>query len=267
MGETSAPLSKRAAEAASAPVSPDGQLQGYIHAVESGSAVDGPGIRYVLFLSGCPLHCQYCHNPDSWRRRSGALRTLSEVMAPIRRSAPMLKRMGGGLTISGGEPLVQHEFTQAVFAEAKKLGLHTALDTSGFLGERATDEMLQHVDLVLLDIKSKDPEIYKRTTGVDIAPTLAFAQRLAAIGKPTWVRFVLVPGLTDAPANVAALGAFVAGLSNVERFEVLPFHKMGEHKWAESGRVYKLANVPPPSLELIERVRTQLRDAGVAEVC
>ena len=235
--------------------------------MESGSAVDGPGIRYVLFLAGCPLHCQYCHNPDSWRRKSGALRTLNEVMTPIRRSAPMLKRMGGGLTISGGEPLVQPAFTQSVLTEAKQLGLHTALDTSGFLGKRATDEMLAQTDLVLLDIKSMDPETYKRTAGVDIAPTLAFAQHLAAIGKPTWVRFVLVPGLTDSPANVAALGAFVAGLSNVERLEVLPFHKMGEHKWAQSGRIYQLAEREPPSQELIDRVRAQLRNAGVAEVC
>jgi pyruvate formate lyase activating enzyme len=168
----------------------------------------------------------------------------------------------GGLTLSGGEPLVQPAFSRRIFAAAREFGLHTALDTSGFLGDRATDEYLQSVDLVLLDIKSWDPETYRRVTKQDVAPTLRFAERLAAMGKPVWLRYVLVPGLTDEPANVEGVAKFVAPMKNVEWVEVLPFHQLGAFKWKALGLDYQLADTPPASPELLARVLGQFRDAG-----
>jgi len=170
--------------------------------------------------------------------------------------------MQGGLTISGGEALVQPAFTQRIFSAAKSLGLHTALDTSGFLGDHATDEYLKSVDLVILDIKSWDPETYRRVTKQEVGPTLRFAERLAAMNKPVWVRFVLVPGLTDAPANVEGVAEFVAPMKNVEWVEILPFHQLGAFKWKELGLDYQLADTPPASPELVARVIGQFRTRG-----
>ncbi|HYD52031.1 MAG TPA: pyruvate formate-lyase-activating protein, partial [Gemmatimonadaceae bacterium] len=208
-------------------------IEGYVHSTESAGMVDGPGVRYVVFTQGCPLACQYCHNPDSRAVHGGSLTTAGAMVDEIARFASFLKRARGGLTISGGEPLMQPAFTEAVLRGAQDLGLHTALDTSGFLGAQATDEFLEAVDLVLLDIKSFRADTYRRVTGVNVAPTLEFAERLAFIGKPTWIRYVLVPGLTDDFEEIGQLADFVATLGNVERVEVLPFHKMGEYKWFE----------------------------------
>jgi pyruvate formate lyase activating enzyme len=235
---------------------------GYLHSYETGSRLDGPGIRVTLFVSGCPLRCQYCHNPDTWHLKHGTKVPLERVVTRLEAFAPALRAMGGGLTISGGEPTVQIPFTQGIFAAAKSMGLHTALDTSGFLGDRVSDEYLANVDLVLLDIKSWDPETYRRVTKQDIAPTLRFAERLAALGKPVWVRYVLVPGLTDDPANVEGVAKFVAPMKNVEWVEVLPFHQLGSFKWKELGLEYELADTPPAPTELIARVHGQFRDAG-----
>ena len=171
---------------------------GWVHSYETGSTVDGPGIRATVFMSGCFLRCQYCHNPDTWKMKDGTRVDLRDASRRLGDFAPALRAMGGGLTISGGEPLVQVGFTRGLFAAAKQLGLHTALDTSGFLGHRADDAYLENVDLVLLDIKSGDPDTYPRVTGANLVPTLRFAERLNAMGKPVWVRFLLVPGLTDA---------------------------------------------------------------------
>ena len=145
---------------------------------------------------------------------------------------------------------------------AKSLGLHTAIETSGFLGERATDEYLKNLDLVILDIKSGDPETYRRVTRQELAPTLRFAERLAAMGKPVWVRYTLVPGLTDDPANVEGVAKFVAPMKNVEWVEVLPFHQLGSFKWKALGMDYQLADTPPAPAELVQRVLGQFRDAG-----
>jgi len=235
---------------------------GYVHSYETGSHLDGPGVRVTIFLSGCPLRCQYCHNPDTWRLRHGVRVPLERVVTRVGHFAPALRSMRGGLTLSGGEPLVQTAFSRRIFAAAKSYGLHTALDTSGFLGERATDEYLQSVDLVLLDIKSWDPETYRRVTRQDVAPTLRFAERLAAMNKAVWIRYVLVPGLTDEPANVEGVAKFVAPMKNVEWVEVLPFHQLGAFKWKELGLDYQLADTPPASPELLVRVLEQFRDAG-----
>ena len=235
---------------------------GYAHSYETGSRLDGPGIRVTLFLSGCPLRCQYCHNPDTWHLKDGTRVPLERIVTRLGHFAPALRALGGGLTISGGEPLVQPAFSRRIFEAAKAYGLHTALDTSGFLGAAATDEYLQSVDLVLLDIKSSDPDTYRRVTKVDLAPTLRFAERLAAMGKPVWVRYVLVPGLTDDPANVEGVATFVAPMKNVEWVEVLPFHQLGSFKWKALGLEYRLADTPSASPELLARVIGQFRDAG-----
>jgi pyruvate formate lyase activating enzyme len=235
---------------------------GYVHSYETGSRLDGPGVRVTLFVSGCPLRCQYCHNPDTWHLRHGTRVAAERVAARLGHFAPALRAMNGGLTISGGEPLVQVAFTERVFGAAKALGLHTALDTSGLLGARASDDYLRRVDLVLLDIKSHDPATYRLVTKREVEPTLRFAERLAAMGKPVWVRYVLVPGLTDDEANVAGVAAFVAPMRNVEWVEVLPFHQLGEFKWRELGLDYTLAETPQVPRELHARVIGQFRDAG-----
>lgn len=238
-------------------------VRGFVHSSEAGGAVDGPGVRFVLFLSGCPLRCLYCHNPDTWHMREGKETSSREVMAEIASYSQFLKRAHGGVTISGGEPMVQSEFAGEILKGAKAMGLHTAIDTSGFLGKHVSDEFLADADLVLLDIKAFTEETYRKVTGVALQPTLDFAKRLAAMKKPVWLRYVLVPGLTDHFDEIEALAAFAEELGNVERVDVLPFHKLGEYKWKECGRSYKLENTEPPSRELTGRVRAVFRDHGL----
>jgi pyruvate formate lyase activating enzyme len=235
---------------------------GYVHSYETSSRFDGPGLRAVLFVSGCLLRCSYCHNPDTWHLKDGTYVSAQQVVQRLAAFAPALRSLDGGLTISGGEAMVQLAFTRRIFHGAKDLGLHTAIETSGFLGDRADDRYLSDLDLVLLDIKSGDPDTYRRATGRDLAPTLRFAERLAAIGKPVWVRFTLVPGLTDDPDNVERLARFVAPMKNVEWVEVQPFHQLGEFKWKAMELAYKHLDTPRPSPELISRVIGQFRDAG-----
>jgi len=235
---------------------------GYCHSYETSSRYDGPGLRVVLFVSGCLLRCTYCHNPDTWHLKDGTYVSADHVLRRLADFAPSLRSLGGGLTISGGEAMVQLEFTRRIFAGAKKLGLHTAIQTSGFLGDRADDSYLSNIDLVMLDIKSSDPDTYKRVTGRDLAPTLRFAERLASLSKPVWVRFTLVPGETDDPANVDGIARFVAPMKNVEWVEVQPFHQMGAFKWKAMGLDYKLADTPSASRELADRVVGQFRAAG-----
>jgi len=184
------------------------------------------------------------------------------VLSRLADFAPALRSLGGGLTISGGEAMVQMAFTRRIFAGAKALGLHTAIQTSGFLGDRVDENYLSNIDLVLLDIKSSDPETYRRVTGRDLAPTLRFAERLASQAKPTWIRFTLVPGETDDPANVEGIARFVAPMKNVEWVEVQPFHQMGAFKWKAIGLDYKLLNTPTAGRELVDRVIGQFRAAG-----
>jgi pyruvate formate lyase activating enzyme len=235
---------------------------GYAHSYETSSRYDGPGLRVVLFLSGCLLRCTYCHNPDTWHLKDGTYVSAQQVIDRLASFAPALRTLDGGLTISGGEPMVQLSFTQRILAGAKALGLHTAIETSGFLGDRCDERFLSVLDLVLLDIKSSNPDTYRKVTGRDLAPTLRFAERLAKIGKPAWVRFTLVPGHTDDPANVEGIAKFVAPMKNVEWVEVQPFHQLGAFKWQAMELEYKHADTQPPSRELVNRVIQQFRDAG-----
>jgi len=243
---------------------PPPSTPGFVHSVETCGTVDGPGLRYVLFLSGCPLRCQYCHNPDAQGKPCGETVTAEEALADILKYKRFLKK--GGLTISGGEPLIQADFVHAVMAGAKAEGIHTALDTSGFVGHKASDALLENVDLVLLDIKSWSPMTYKFVTGVCIDPTVRFAKRLAELGKPAWIRFVLVPGLTDNERNINGLAEFVATLPNVERMEILPFHKMGESKYSQNGIAYRLKNTPVPTDGQVDNARRIFADHGVEAV-
>ena len=234
-----------------------------VHSWELVTAVDGPGTRMTLFLNGCPLRCRYCHNPDTWRMRDGLTTTLEEILARVLRYRRIFEATGGGLTISGGEPLLQSAFVGRLLREVHGRGIHTALDTSGYLGRRADDAMLREIDLVLLDVKSGIPAIYREVTGVDLRPTLVFGDRLAAAGIPVWIRFVLVPGLTDAPENVEAVADLVEQWPNVARVEVLPFHQMGVSKWERLDLDYTLGQTQPPEPALAERVREQFRARGL----
>jgi pyruvate formate lyase activating enzyme len=235
---------------------------GYVHSYETSSRYDGPGLRIVLFVSGCLLRCSYCHNPDTWHLKDGTYVSAEQVINRLAAFAPALRSMDGGLTISGGEVMVQLAFTRRILAAAKAMGLHTAIETSGFLGARVDERYLSALDLVLLDIKSGDPETYRKVTGRDLAPTLRFAERLAEIGKPVWVRFTLVPGLTDDPANVEKIARFVAPMKNVEWVEIQPFHQLGSFKWKAMQLEDKHANTATPSADLVNRVIEQFRSAG-----
>jgi pyruvate formate lyase activating enzyme len=235
---------------------------GYAHSYETSSRYDGPGVRVVLFVSGCLLRCSYCHNPDTWHLKDGTYVSAQQVLDRLSGFAQALKALDGGLTISGGEPMVQLAFTRQILKGAKKLGLHTAIETSGYLGGHVDDDYLSALDLVLLDIKSSDPQTYKKVTARDLDPTLRFAERLAAIGKPVWVRFTLVPGQTDDPANVEGIAKFVGPMKNVEWVEVQPFHQLGAFKWKAMNLEYKCADTPTPTPDLISRVIEQFRAAG-----
>jgi pyruvate formate lyase activating enzyme len=241
----------------------DTALVGSVHSWDVALGVDGPGTRFALFTAGCPLRCAYCHNPDTWWGRSGMRMSVDDVLAEIAGYERFLRVAGGGVTVSGGEPLQQAAFVAALLRRCKERGLHTALDTCGYLGERADDALLDDTDLVLLDIKSWDRLTYRRLTDRELAPTLDFAERLAARGARTWVRFVLVPGMTDAVANVDGLARYVAGLGNVERVEVLPFHRLGDAKYAALGLPYPCEGVEPPSSALLRRVREQFGAHGL----
>ncbi|MEV6349722.1 pyruvate formate-lyase-activating protein [Actinoplanes sp. NPDC051851] len=237
---------------------------GSLHSFDISTGVDGPGTRFVAFLAGCPLRCQYCHSPDTWFRRSGKPITADALMAEIQRYERFIKISGGGVTLSGGEPLQQTSFVRSILHSCHSKGIHTALDTSGFLGARADDSLLADVDLVLLDIKSGDETTYRTVTRTGrLAPTAAFAHRLGDLGKPIWVRFVLVPGLTDAVPNVEAVAALAASVPTVERVEVLPFHRLGVGKYEALGIPFPLATTAAPAPELLDRVHAQFRDHGL----
>jgi pyruvate formate lyase activating enzyme len=237
---------------------------GQLHSVESGAAADGPGVRFLYFMAGCPFRCLYCHNPDTWKFSSGRPVTLDQALAEIRPYIGFLRRVGG-VTISGGDPLTQHFFVGRLLERLHdEFGLHTALDTQGFLGHKVEDCWFDAVDLVLLDIKHADPERHRHVTGRPLQPTLDFAQRMKRLGKKLWIRYVLVPGLTDDREDIARLADILVGLGEVvERVDVLPYHRMGAPKWAEIGRPYPLAQTLPPTSEQLAVAIAQLRARGL----
>jgi pyruvate formate lyase activating enzyme len=236
---------------------------GFLHSFTTGSTVDGPGVRVVGWTAGCQWRCLYCHNPDTWNLINGMPVMLDHAIEELNKYRHGLKIMSGGFTLSGGEPLMQDRFAVKLFTAAKAMGIHTAIETNGFLGTRLSDDELKVVDLVLLGIKSWQPDKHRHLTGKDLGPTLDFARRLADQKIPIWVRFVLVPGLTDDADDIAQIAKFAAELGNVERVEVLPFHQMGRFKWHELGINYQLENTEPPNHDLVEAACGFFRAAGL----
>ena len=229
-----------------------------VHSVESFGTVDGPGIRFVLFLQGCHLQCKYCHNRDTWDINGGTYKSSDEIFSKIMNYKNYIYP-NGGVTITGGEPLLQTEFITELFKELKNLGYHTAIDTSGALPiSESIKELLKYTDLVLLDIKHINPEKCVELTGYTNKNTLEFAKYLSNINIPVWIRQVLVPGYTDDKFDLIDLKKFIATLSNVEKVELLPYHNLGKFKWKEIGVPYELENVPSPTLEEIEKVKNLL---------
>ncbi|MCF2706805.1 pyruvate formate lyase-activating protein [Arcanobacterium haemolyticum] len=236
---------------------------GSMHSWELVTAVDGPGVRMTIFLAGCGLRCLYCHNPDTFLMRDGEPVELDDLLHRIKRYRKTLNASGGGITISGGEAMMQPHFVAKLLEGTKALGVNTCIDTSGFLGRNVTDEMLDNIDLVLLDVKAGIPELYKKVTTGELQPTIDFGDRLAAKGIETWIRFVLVPGLTDSTENVEAVASIVEKWPNVSRVEVLPFHQMGRDKWKRLGLEYKLDDTEPPNKDQIEAAREIFRSHGL----
>jgi pyruvate formate lyase activating enzyme len=236
---------------------------GFLHSYTTGSTVDGPGVRIVAWTTGCMWRCRYCHNPDTWPLKNGFPVSVRQAADELRKYRQGLKVMAGGFTLSGGEPLLQHRFAAKLLAEAKTMGIHTTIETNGFFGDHLSDAELGLIDLVMLGLKTWDPARHKDLTGQEIGPTLDFARRLAAQRRPAWIRFVLVPGLTDDAEDMAQSAAFAASLGNVERVEVLPFHQMGRYKWERLGMSYTLEDTEPPTPAAVEKACAVWRAVGL----
>ncbi|HEX4738789.1 MAG TPA: pyruvate formate-lyase-activating protein [Allosphingosinicella sp.] len=237
---------------------------GFLHSFTTGSAVDGPGIRLVAWTASCMFRCQYCHNPDTWSLANGIPVTLGRALGELRKYAPGLKAMNGGFTLSGGEPLMQPRFAAKLFALAKSLHIHTAIETNGYYGDRLSDAELADIDLVILDMKAFSPAQHERVTGMDNTNVLGFCRRLAALRRPMWLRYVLVPGLTDDPQEMQRVADFAASLGVVERTEILPFHQMGKYKWEKLALSYRLGDTPTPSGQELANAIVIFRHAGLA---
>lgn len=232
-------------------------MQGYINSFESFGTKDGPGIRFVVFLQGCPLRCLYCHNVDTWDLRGkNYIETPEEVLKELHKVKGFLT---GGITVSGGEPLLQASFVTELFKLCKAEGIHTALDTSGYIFDKHVKEVLDYTDLVLLDIKHIDKKMYKELTSVDLEPTLEFIKYLQKINKPTWLRYVLVPGYTDDEKDLNDWAEFVSQFDVVKRVDILPFHQMAFYKWEKTNREYKLKDTPTPTKEEIKKAEDIFR--------
>jgi pyruvate formate lyase activating enzyme len=236
---------------------------GFLHSFTTGSCVDGPGVRVVGWTSSCMFRCRFCHNPDTWTLLNGMPVALNRAVEELRKYAIGLKVMNGGFTLSGGEPLMQHRFAAKLFAAARQMGVHTAVQTNGYYGDRLSDAELEDIDLVILDMKAFDKTQHERVTGMDNAPVLEFCRRLAALKRPMWFRYVLVPGLTDIPEEITAVARFAASLGVVEHAELLPFHQLGRYKWRELKLDYTLDNVEPPSQEQVNRALEIFRAEGL----
>ena len=240
-------------------------MNGFIHSTESFGTVDGPGVRFVVFLQGCPMRCKYCHNPDTWKMNAGSLRSAQSLIREYERNASFYTR--GGITVTGGEALMQIDFLLELFRLAKEKNIHTCLDTSGITYHPGAssyneklDALMEVTDLVMLDIKHIDPQGHKDLTGHDNAGILAFARYLEEKNVPVWIRHVVVPGITDDPVLLMRLGQFLGTLSNVQALDVLPYHIMGVSKYAELDIPYPLEGVEPATQkQAVEAKKTILK--------
>lgn len=244
-------------------------MKGRIHSVESCGTVDGPGLRFVIFFQGCMFRCQYCHNPDSWELSGGEEVSTDSLIADAKSYLPFMESSGGGITVSGGEPLLQLDFLIELFQKAKKEGIHTTLDTSGGVFLKAStelqmkmDQLLAVTDLILLDIKHICSDQHRKLTGKTNENVLDFARYLSEKNQPIWLRHVLVPTITDAEEDLQALGVFLSTLSNIEKVEILPYHKLGVYKWEALGIDYPLEGIEPPSAQSVQRAY-ELLTAGL----
>jgi pyruvate formate lyase activating enzyme len=236
---------------------------GFLHSFTTGSAVDGPGIRLVAWTTSCMFRCQYCHNPDTWTLKNGIPVPLKRAVEEVQKYANGLKAMKGGFTLSGGEPLMQDRFATRLFAAVKGMGVHTAIETNGYYGDRLSDEELASIDLVMLDMKAFTPEQHRRVTGLLNGEVLEFGRRLAALKRPMWLRYVLVPGLTDVREEMEGLASYGASLGVVERVEILPFHQLGQYKWHRLGITYELEATKPPTADQVAEAVAIFRAAGL----
>lgn len=238
------------------------KLIGRVHHTESFGTVDGPGIRYIVFMQGCLMKCKYCHNRDSWDLHGGKEMTVEDIMHDVRDYIHFIKSSGGGITVSGGEPTLQAEFVTELFKACREEGIHTCLDSNGFMRvhNSAIDDLLDVTDLVLLDLKSMDDEKHIDLTKVSNRYAIQFAEMLAERNIPVWIRDVIVEGYTDTPESVRALGAFIKDMKNIERVELLPYHEMGVHKWYAMGESYPFENIKPPTKERMDLLKSILAE-------
>lgn len=240
---------------------------GHIHSTESFGAADGPGVRFIVFMQGCNMRCRYCHNPDTWKMDGGDEVTADEILKRALRFKPYWGK-DGGITISGGEPLLQIDFVIELFKKAKELGINTCIDTAGnpFTKEdpffSKFEELMKYTDLLLLDLKEINPTRHKDLTGFDNSNIIEMAKYLSEINKPVWIRHVLVPEHSDFDEDLDALGDFIDTLSNVDRVEILPYHTLGKFKWENLGIPYTLESISPPSAERIENAKQRIH-AGI----
>ena len=241
-------------------------MDGFIHSTESFGTVDGPGVRFVIFMQGCPMRCKYCHNPDTWEMNSGERRSAASLIDEYMRNAAYYSN--GGITVTGGEPLMQIDFLLELFSLAKAKGIHTCVDTSGITyhpGESVYNEKLEKLlsltDLVMLDIKHMGRDAHKELTAQDNLGILAFAKYLSKKNVPLWIRHVVVPGITDDEAQLSALGKFIASLKNVKALDVLPYHVMGKGKYEKLGIPYQLEGTPPATQDEARKAREVILSA------
>ncbi|PKM82124.1 MAG: pyruvate formate-lyase 1-activating enzyme [Firmicutes bacterium HGW-Firmicutes-14] len=239
---------------------------GFIHSVETFGTVDGPGTRYVVFLQGCPLRCKFCHNRDTWNRAQGKKVTVRELLLEFNEYQEFYRRTGGGMTASGGEPLMQAGFVSELFHGVKNSGLNTALDTSGYASEREIDSLLEVTDLVLLGLKAVDSQEHKELTGVSNEKIMAFIRHLREVQKPVWLRYVLLPGINDDFNHADRLADFVRSFTNIERLELLGYHKLGAAKWELCGDEDPLKHISPPDQNQVELFRRRLNDLGIKKI-
>lgn len=238
-------------------------LKGKIHSTENFGTVDGPGIRYVIFAQGCHMRCKFCHNPDTWKTTGGKEYTADELLDQAERYRPYW-RDGGGITVSGGEPLLQLPFLLDLFKKAKKRGIHTCLDTCGQPFTRKEpffsmfNELLQYTDLILLDIKHIDPTVHLDLTRCSNEPILEMATYLSEVNQPVWIRHVLLPQWSDNDDALDRLHTFLTTLNNIEKVEILPYHTMGKFKWDELGLTYELDGIEPPTEDRIKNAKQRL---------
>jgi len=233
-------------------------MTGKIHSIETAGMVDGPGIRYVVFFAGCPLRCLYCHNPDTWDMGAGKSMSVDELMADIAKYRSYMQASGGGVTFTGGDPLAQPEFLLELLRACRERGIHTAVDTAGFVRDpqkSKVSEILAYADLLLLDIKSASADKFVEIAGVPQDSTLNLLKLSHQMQVPVWIRHVIVPGLTDGREELTALGELLQGYSNIERVDLLPFSKLGEYKWQAVSKEYTLTDVQPPTVEEMARAR------------